>query len=118
MTDPRLSVAGLVLNLLPLTNVLAVGDYLTYRSNPSAGEYSRNVGLAKAALFALLFLGMLSAGHPAASCAARSAREQKACAVGIRSRAGALSRVAMPILALLSVVLSAGAVGAALSEQK
>lgn len=112
MADVNL-VLGLLFNLFPATNVLAIGDYMNYRSNSAISEYSRNVGLVKMALFALIFMSMLAAGHSAADCASKAANEQKDCALGAAKKSGgaagilALSSYAMPILGVTSIVLSA-----------
>lgn len=122
-TSPNLSLAGLILNLIPFTNVLAVGDYLTYLSGSTVGDYSRNVGIAKVTIFVLIFVSMLSAGNSVAACASRTAKEQKDCAVGAASRTGGafgilgLSSAAMPVLGIVSIVLSGIALNQTLNRK-
>lgn len=107
-----LAVAGLVLNLIPFTNPLAIGDYLTYRAGAGISNSSRNVGIAKVVMFVLVFLSILYAGTSASACAKQTADKQKDCVVGTTAKAGgavgmvALSGIVTPILGLISLVFS------------
>ena len=106
------AIAGLVLNLIPYTNPLAIGDYLTYRAGTGISNSSRNIAIAKVAMFVLVFVSILYAGTSASACAKQTAEKQKDCMVGTTAKAGgavgmlALSGIVTPILGLISIVFS------------
>ena len=99
---------------------LGIGDYLTYRAGTGVSNLSRDIGIAKGVVSALVFVAMLAAGATVGDCARRTASEQKKCATGAASGGGAVAvaSLVMPVLFVLSVIFSIIAVSQATATKK